>query len=839
MLGCLFFEAAIKLLFSPLFISRRLKKLETLDPYSLKKIDWKSIQSALSTHCATEQATEICLDLTPALNIEQIQQTWAELKDFSALCERGFSAPISQIPDISSSLSHVDKGQVLAPEDLLDIATILETTNKLKIFARDFSSNYPSLSKISSQLYDHDQLNKTIAKTITNKAKVSDHASPELKKIRFKISEYKTRIEQKIQKLLINPDITTHLQDLFFTIRNDRYVLPMKVASHGRIEGKVQDSSASEQTLFIEPSIINELNDQLMSHQVEERIEEHRILRQLSDEIRNNLDVLATNYKLIIQTDFMFAKAKYSEKIGGQAIGLLKVDGLNQPVIELFKAAHPVIQDQSPTQSISNDICLKKGQQSLILSGPNAGGKTVILKTIGLFQCMAKSGLFVPCDKKSSMVIFDELFVELGDAQDLSNQLSTFSGHMHKIKSIVERSHPKSLVLIDELASGTDAKIGMALAKSIILDLIDRSVCSVITTHFDSVKAMAYDNTQIRNASMQFDMMRMAPTFKMSVDIPGQSMGFELCEQIGLKESIIEKAKAEYGNDHSQFQTALDSLQEKHQELLEQTNQNQKLQRELENQKRAWQTNVEQLNQNKAKIIDSLDSKYQEKFSDLEGKFFNLKQNIKSAIKNNNPQELSNLKADLEGNLSAYHQASHDLHQENLKTKVLPGKETTFEELELKDLVYLVDYEMQGIISKKPATKNGKFEINAGNLSFFSKTKGIRKIKGAPAPPKKPKQKTLPSAENSPIKFVLPTSQNTVDVRGQNSDEATSKMWDFLEKCISKAENYSVVIHGHGSNVLKKAIRLELQEKQSVYRFSYRPGEDGEGGDGVTVIKFG
>lgn len=516
-----------------------------------EKLEFNKIRKILSEFATTFLGKDLALSLVPLKNKADIIKAGNQTNEAEILVYRKGNLPIFEIENIKPHIKSIDIGSTLSCKQLLDLANILRLANNLKdyYFSDEIDmSTFEALTPLFENLYVNLGIQKTIFDSIIDENNLADNASPALASIRRNIKNKEQEIRRILSKLLTSKFV----QEPVVTIRNDRFVIPVKAEYRSQVKGFTHDISSSGSTLFVEPLSIFELNNEINNLKIEENKEIQRILQKLSSLFLNIKPNLENNLSLIGMIDFIFAKAKYSISINGS---IPKISSEKQ--INLIQASHPLIDKD---KVVKNDIYLGKDFTSLIITGPNTGGKTVTLKTAGLLVIMAMSGLAIPAKEESSIYIFDNVFADIGDEQSIQDSLSTFSSHITKIANILNKATSNSLVLLDELGSGTDPLEGAALAISILEELHNRGSLCISTTHYPELKNFAISEPGFENACVEFDLQTLTPTYKLLIGIPGTSQAFAISEKLGISNKIIENAKLKLSSNHINFEDLLKQI---------------------------------------------------------------------------------------------------------------------------------------------------------------------------------------------------------------------------------------------------------------------------------------
>ena len=538
-----------------------------MNSYYLNKLEYNKILEILSNFCTTFIGKRLCLELLPSNDKNKVKQMLQETSEATSILYKAGSAPIYDITDITIYLKLLESDGVLTAKALLDLANILKNANELKkYFSQNFidQSNYVILVNYFNMLYTNEDLYNNVFKSILDENTVSDDASSTLKTIRKNQRKLEQNIKSSLNNILHSSTYSKYLQENVVTIRNDRYVLPVKEEYRAQIKGFVHDISSTGSTVFIEPLSIFELNNELNNLKIEEKIEIEKILKNLSQSFTPYTQNLKLDQETIGLLDFVFAKAKYSKTI----YGITPIINENKQ-INLKNARHPLIDIK---QVVPINIEIGSKYSSLIITGPNTGGKTVTLKTVGLITVMACSGLNIPADDGSEIFVFDNIFADIGDDQSISNSLSTFSSHMINIVDIINTSTSNSLILVDELGSGTDPLEGANLAISILEYFYSKNCITIATTHYQELKKYALVNTGFENASVDFDINTLSPTYKLLIGVPGKSNAFEISKKLGLNSKIINKAKSLLNEEDVKFEELLKNIYDEKIEIEKQKN---------------------------------------------------------------------------------------------------------------------------------------------------------------------------------------------------------------------------------------------------------------------------
>lgn len=732
-------------------------------------------------------------------NIEDIRIALDEVDEATILIQRMGRFPLYFHTDIAYLLDKVHKYGVLTEEELLEIGNLLDTIKENLIYLEKLESAEITVlyykQKIESLTYEK-ELNLKIKKIINPYGEIKDDASSLLKEIRRKQKEIEVNIQKKLQEIIQKN--ANKLTQNIVSIRNNRFVVPVKNEYKNTFSGIIHDQSASGETVFIEPTIINNLNNQLNQLKEAEKQEIYRILSVISQEINHYYDELMIAYNTFVNLDIIFAKAKYAIKINAH-----KVQVNNEGIFELYNCYHPLLNVE---KIVTNNINIGK-YQGIIITGPNTGGKTVLLKTVGLLSLMVKAGMLIPCDDSSNIMIFDNVFADIGDEQSIDQNLSTFSSHLKNIIQIINNVTNQSLVLLDELGSGTDPSEGASLAISIFDYLIQKDCLVIATSHYSELKIYAYNSDKIMNASVEFDENTLQPTYKLLIGVPGMSNALKIAKNLGLNPIIIKNAEDYVYQKSDNINKVLNKLiSQEH--LLDSKIKEISMQKELITKK-----------------IQALDLE-KEKLAIREQEIIKKANQAADALIKQTKDEIDDLLTELkamkqkEVKLHEIAEVSHKIKQ--LHQKAIPEKHLEENiEIDVNSHVYVKSYETYGKVIKK--LKNDKFEVQMGNITIQVDKKYLKPVS---------------EIESQPInkgKIVLKKDVSSrLDLHGMRYEEAKDKLEKFFDDAIVGNLHEVTIIHGFGTGVIRKLVHEFLRNHKDVKEYRY--GGANEGGQGVTIV---
>ena len=779
----------------------------------ISKLEFHKVLEKLSTYCSTYLGRKLALNLQICNDANIVKQKLAETEEAVNIIYKNSTPSFYDIQDIHIYLINLESSQSLPIKGLLDLNTIFLCSRDLKTyFSKDYinKEDFPILEGLFSSLYTNEGIISKISSSIIDENTIDDKASPELQKIRKKIRNLEQDIRSKLNVMIHSSSFSKYVQENVVTIRNDRFVIPIKEEYRSQVKGFVHDVSNAGSTLFIEPISIFELNNEINQLRLEEEVEIEKILQQLTSLFYPYIEELKTDVEVIGTLDFIFAKAKYSKAISG----ITPIINTNKE-IHLINARHPLI-DKNKVVPIS--IELGKDFSTLLITGPNTGGKTVTLKTVGLLTCMACSGLNIPADEKSSIFVFEHIFADIGDDQSIADSLSTFSSHMTNIVNITKHANENSLILVDELGSGTDPVEGANLAISILDYFKTIGALTIATTHYQELKKYAMTSSGFENASVEFDVETLSPTYKLLIGVPGKSNAFEISQKLGLDISIIQKAKDLMSSNDITFEELLKNIYddkqliEKEKEKIladsEQINNlKEKLQREnLEKEKQE----KEIINNAKVKARNIL-LEAKEDANEMIKQLSDVKDSKKiHTLRNTLNEKIKDIQ--LEPTISENTSPANSLSKEEIK----PGKE-----------VFVTSLNQNGLVLSN-VSRNNEVQVQIGSMKLNVKLDVLQN------------SKTLHNAnstKNMHTSSHISKSRNIkpeINVIGMNIEEANFVIDKFLDDCaLAKLETVRI-IHGKGTGKLKNGIHQFLKNNSHVK--SFRLGTFGEGEMGVTVV---
>lgn len=787
-------------------------------------LELPKVLAMLAEFTCCEDAREASLNITPQSNIFMAQSLLNQTRDAHMMLSRFGGPAFGGLKNISNALSRATAGSVLTMRDLLDVASVLHVIRSISSWRETNSGVKTTLDIYFSSLSPNNFLEKAITSAIVSEDEMADNASPELARIRRAIRNKEASAREKLDKL-VRSNSQKYLQENIITMRNGRYVVPVKNEYRSEIAGLVHDTSSSGATVFIEPMAVVEANNEIKVLRADEKDEMERILAELSASVGEFSEIIKANYECAVELNVIFSKAQLAYKMKAS------VPELNDKgIIELKNARHPLIQ---PEKVVPVNITLGKEFDTLVITGPNTGGKTVAIKTIGLLSLMAMCGLMIPISDESKISVFDNVLADIGDEQSIEQSLSTFSSHMTNIIEIQEIADEKSLILIDELGAGTDPVEGAALAMAILEDLHLKGAKIGATTHYAELKIYALESDRVENASCEFDVSTLRPTYKLLIGIPGKSNAFAISEKLGMEKRIVMRGEELISAESKKFEQVVDKLESTRKELeteLEKTNE------ELENAKRLkqealeYKNNIEQLRQKEIEnarnsAVKIVEQAKRESYALLE----ELDKIRKEQKKTKNIDELARrARSAVRKGMETIDEATDPVISrfESDEEYVLPR------ELRVGDNVLIFDINKTAQVVSVDEKKKS-VEVVAGNIKTRVKISNIRLLDKAPKQnvnkPRNVSSSSFESRQNM-------KAETKVDLRGMDSEEAIMTLDKYLDTAFRLGIGEFTVVHGKGTGVLRKAVQQYLKKNKFIK--SYRLGTFGEGEDGVTIVQI-
>ena len=778
----------------------------------MKTLEFDKVRNQLIEHTSSSLGREKAKSLLPSVDFTEVSRLQEETDEAAKVLRLKGNIPLGGIHDIRPHVKRAQIGGMLSPHELIQVGSTVHASRQMKRFIDDLQeiTEVPILMSYADRIIVLANLEESIRNAIDESGEVLDGASDALRSLRQQMRTREARVRERLESMIRSSNAQKMLSDAIITIRNDRFVIPVKQEYRGHYGGIIHDQSSSGQTLFIEPQSIVQLNNELQNIRVNEQQEIERILAELSALTADSHDELLEIVMILGELDFMFAKARHGSRIKGSK-PIVNDEGR----INLFQARHPLIPID---EVVANSVTLGKDYTTIVITGPNTGGKTVTLKTVGICTLMAQAGLQIPALDGSEVAVFESVYADIGDEQSIEQSLSTFSSHMVNIVEILNKVDYKSLVLFDELGAGTDPQEGAALAISILDEVYKSGARVIATTHYPELKAYGYNREGVINASVEFNVETLSPTYKLLIGVPGRSNAFEISKRLGLKESVIETARSYISEDSNEVENMIASLESSRRQAEKDREEAhgflkdaEDLQKDLQKQIAAYQDKKEELAE-KAKVkAASIVEKAKEEAEEIIRDLRKLRLEKGAEIKEH---ELINAKKRLSD-------ASPELSQVKKRSKTQTGKHT----FTSGDEVKVLTFNQKGHLLERVSDK--EWQVQIGILKMKVKENDLEFIHA---------QKPV---ETKPVATVKGKDFHVgleLDLRGERYEDALMRVEKYIDDALLASYPRVSIIHGKGTGALRQGVQEYLKNHRSVKKIRF--GDAGEGGTGITVVEF-
>lgn len=783
-----------------------------MDQKALKVLEYGKIIEKLSSFASSQLCRDELSNLSAKTHLSEIEYLLKETSEALYIIKEKGPLPLGNFYALDNELARAEKGGALTMGELLRVLYNVNIASKVLSFMKSDLGDVPIVRGITELIFFPQSLRNEIERCILSEDEMADDASPQLRTLRRSIDRQKETIKNRINQIISSRDNQSYLQDALVTLRGGRYVIPVKQEYKTKISGIVHDQSGSGATLFIEPQIVVDLNNQLKELEMSEKAEVERILGELSREVAGHSEVLRNNQELFLKLDMIFAKGLLSYDMEGTEPKVSKEGGFN-----LIGARHPLI-DKDKVVPVT--VSLGEGYHSLIITGPNTGGKTVTLKTAGLLLLMAQSGLHIPAKEGTRLRVFNNIFADIGDEQSIEQSLSTFSSHMTNIVNIVNSADSESLVLLDELGAGTDPTEGAALGVAILKDLAEKGAYVIATTHYTELKKYALSTEGVENASMEFDIKTLSPTFRVIMGVPGRSNAFEIASKLGLNQDIIERSKLLLDENALAFEDVVTKLNHEKKEIENLKDEALLLTLSIKKQKKDLESREKAFELKKEKILSDA------------------KTEAKTMVKETK-EELTRLiqeaKEEKEGLRSMSFQGDLKKKLREKEKEFNEGKVITEETAELPlnlikpgVLVKVAGFDQEGEVLTDIDDK-GDLSLRIGIMKVTVNSKDITSLR-------KGEREEAGEAKRRKKEISLRSCPVSIDVRGENLEDALMKTEKYIDDAFLSGLKKVTVIHGRGEGILRKGLQDAFGKNRHVKGF--KNGDYDEGGDGVTVLEI-
>lgn len=801
-----------------------------MDSKSLHTLEFPKVLERLAGYADFSASAELARTLRPTADLEEALERLATTSEARRLLSVKSEVGIGGARDVRALAERAARSGVLLPGELLDIKATLISGRELYRTFDNKQAEYPHLAAIAAPLVPPGGLIELISRTISERGEVLDSASPKLASLRKEIKIAHERLLTRLQRILQDPKNAPHLQEAIITLRNGRYVIPLRAESRGRIRSIIHDQSSSGATIFVEPLVAVEMNNQWHELQLAERDEERRILTELSIQVGACAAELVAIVEGLARLDLALMCAKYAEDTRSsepvltafRKVGREKHPGSR---IVLYQARHPLL---DPQTVVPVDVTLDEQTYALVITGPNTGGKTVTLKTVGLLALMAQSGLHIPAQSGSTLTIFRNIYADIGDEQSIEQSLSTFSGHITNIVRILRRMDSYCLVLLDELGAGTDPQEGSALARAILGHLVEKRITCLIATHYPELKAYAHATPGVVNASMEFDLRSLKPTYRLTIGLPGRSNALAIADRLGLPDEILAAARGMINPTDLQADDLLDEIHRQRDLARKARGEADRARYQADQIRQQLSQRLEKIEEERRDILEKARREQESQLAELREELENLRKALARAH-----QPLEALKPVQE----RIEELESSIETPVLRQAVEGGAPRP---LRLGDKVRLRALQMDGVVT---ALGQSDVEVQLGNLRLRARPEEIERPgspppaaeKSAPVPAAKARTAAPAASKTRPAVFT-PSPGMELDLRGQRAEDALAAMQRYLESAYLSGMPYVRIIHGKGTGRLRQVIREALKGNEWIE--SWEAGMDTEGGEGVTVVRL-
>ena len=776
-------------------------------------LEFDKIKEELSKFAKFEQSRVLCLRAQALNETDKIKKQIELTREAKKILDYAKDTPTEFIADVSK-IKNNSAMSYLMEEELIDIAKTMKSSRLLKRFILENSDEDFLLKNLAQNLIADKELEDKIFETFDENLRIRQNATPELKGLYSSLRDTEQNIRDQVSSLLNNQNFSKYLQDNIYTQRDDRIVFQVIASNKTKVPGIVHDVSASAKTFYIEPAQLVPLNNKVREVKSKIHAECIRILVGLTDLVKNHMSGLEHCEKIMSEIDFHFAKARYAVKL--QAV---EPELTEEKYIYFENMKHPLLM-QVTEEVVANNFEIGKDYKSVIITGSNTGGKTVTLKTIGLFILMAKAGMFLPCTH-AKLYPFRNVFADIGDSQSILQSLSTFSSHMTNIIEILNQSNDESFVLLDEICAGTDPVEGAVLAQGILEKLAQKQVTSVITTHYGELKALEYSNSFFKNASVEFNTETLKPTYKLLIGIPGLSNAISIAANLGLDKEIVNKVKTTLITQKDPTVAVVEKLQETHQELSKNLEQAQELKETSLEIKKEYEENLNKVKQNKKKTLKNIKNKFDSEMMEARAEIKEILDELRREKSEKIARRAYSRLAKLEEGFRG------EIDKVSDKQKYL---EIDWDKVVIGDILMIRKKKQKVTVLTLP-DKNKRLFVDMGAMKMKVKKDELAVLDENYKEPTKIK---IPGTSFKKFELKRYEMSQTLDLRGFRVEEALDEVENYLDKASLYNLTPVYIIHGHGTGALKQAVRDFL--KTSPYVAKFRPGEDSEGGDGVCVV---
>ncbi|MCY4409012.1 MAG: endonuclease MutS2 [Caldilineaceae bacterium] len=824
-----------------------------MNPHTIRILEYDKILKTLATFCAFDGGAELATSLLPSDDLRTISDWMEQTSEACRLLEQKTDIYFGGVYDVRAFIAKSERGSILIPTELVEVRTTLMRARTLRNTLTRLNRQFPRLADIAFSIEPCEHVIGEISRCINDRAEVVDSASNELGRIRAQLRVAQDRLLSTLDRLVQSTDVVPYLQESIVTQRQGRYVIPVRSEYKGQVQGIVHDQSASGATFFIEPIAVVEQNNAVRELELDEEKEVRRILSELSDLVADEGPYINRNVQILSQLDFTFAKAKYAIEMEATAPDIVSFQqkraeifaGIDEDtkeertiqhpgsVLNFRQARHPILE---PDSVVPIDVYFDNECYILVVTGPNTGGKTVTLKTVGLLTLMAQSGMMIPVDEGSTLSVFEGVYADIGDEQSIEQNLSTFSSHMTNIINILEEADPQSLVLLDELGAGTDPDEGSALAAALLENLRDRGITTLATTHYSDLKLYAHNTAGVRNASVEFDVENLSPTFELSIGLPGRSNALTIARRLGLNPVIVDDAEKISRPESLEVEAMLEDVRRARQEarrVLGDAKDRERSAHVIEEDLRYQLASIEEA---RRKVVAETRTTMQNELAEIRREIDGFRrrmakggidnQDVHSQFMQNAAQTIGRRESDTDGLVD------QEVTTPGSTSSRIPGA------IEKGDRVFVPNLQATGEVIGIDF-RNGvpnEAEVQVGNFRLKLPLRRLELRSKAQSEPEQTPQPVVRVQKKSQSSAAASTSQTELDLRGERVDAGLQRLEGYLDDAYLENVPWVRIIHGKGTGAMRDAVRTALKGHPLVSKF--RPGVLGEGDDGVTVANL-
>ncbi len=790
---------------------------------TFQALEWEKVVARLCAHASSGPGRERCAAVGPSTDLEAIRVSLEENRDGRRMLGDDGPLPLSGLAEIAPLSEKAAKGTPLSPQELLLVGRTARTGERARRFFEDRRGKYPRLARHAKEIPALKELADEIEWKVDEQGNVPDRASPALGPLRRQLQLLRGRLQKTAEEILSSPRFARHLQESYATVRSGRLVIPFKASAKGLFQGIVHDTSQSGQTVFFEPEELVYLNNEARMAEIEVEREVSRILAELSAKVGARDEELLRCRGLLARLDLIQARSLLAEELSAAEPSVN-----DSGEVALLSARHPLLVLGS-RMVVPNDLRLGRPYLCLVLTGPNAGGKTVALKTLGLLTLMAMAGLSVPASPDSSLSVFPRIFASLGDEQSVERDLSTYSAHVGRLNEILSGADRGSLVLLDEVVSGTDPREGAAIARAFLEALADREVRVLATTHFEELKGIAFGDRRFENGSMEFDPVHLRPTYRLRLGVPGRSMAMEIARSLGFPEEILARAASYLSGTGAQLDEVLSRLERERERLSAEVSETAARRKEAEGERRALEALREKAREEHSRVLSQARQKVREEVRRAEEQLRSVSEELRRDRKVETVRKASAL-------LREWKERAGRVEEDPVvramvsRTAPLPPEAS----LHAGQRVYVATLRKEAEVAARSGPGEREVEVRAGGIKLRVSREQVRVFPGeARAAESLSGRASRPGEEGAPEVF-LQTPANTLDLRGMYVEDALPEVEAFLDRLSLEQAPHAFLVHGHGTGALKAGVRRYLKGSPYAKRFLPAPRE--QGGDGATIV---